>query len=72
MWATKPLKLDQDASKIYAIILPSWGPQELTMETTDSPDKQIVRANGIPRAKRLYELAQGTSPASFEAVLRTK
>jgi hypothetical protein len=24
-------------------------PQELTMETTDSPDKQIVRANGIPR-----------------------
>jgi hypothetical protein len=24
-------------------------PQELTMETTDSPDKQIVGANGIPR-----------------------
>jgi hypothetical protein len=23
--------------------------QELTMETTDSPVKQIVRANGIPR-----------------------
>jgi hypothetical protein len=24
-------------------------PQELTMETTDSPDKQIVRDKGIPR-----------------------
>jgi hypothetical protein len=24
-------------------------PQELTMETTDSPDKKIVGANGIPR-----------------------
>jgi hypothetical protein len=24
-------------------------PQELTMETTDSPDKQIVGADGIPR-----------------------
>ncbi len=24
-------------------------PQELTMETTDSTDKQIVGANGIPR-----------------------
>ncbi len=24
-------------------------PQESTMETTDSPDKQIVGANGIPR-----------------------
>jgi hypothetical protein len=24
-------------------------PQELTMETADSPDKQIVGANGIPR-----------------------
>jgi hypothetical protein len=24
-------------------------PQELTMEATDSPDKQIVGANGIPR-----------------------
>jgi hypothetical protein len=24
-------------------------PQELKMETTDSPDKQIVGANGIPR-----------------------
>jgi hypothetical protein len=24
-------------------------PQELTMETTDSPDKQIVGPNGIPR-----------------------
>ncbi len=24
-------------------------PQELTMDTTDSPDKQIFRANGIPR-----------------------
>jgi hypothetical protein len=24
-------------------------PQELTMETTDSPDKQIVGSNGIPR-----------------------
>jgi hypothetical protein len=24
--------------------------QELTMETTDSPDKQIVGANGIPRS----------------------
>jgi hypothetical protein len=24
-------------------------PQELTMEATDSPDKQIVGGNGIPR-----------------------
>ncbi len=43
--------LDQDASKICTIILP-WGhyiPQELTMEIADSPDKQIVGANGIPR-----------------------
>jgi hypothetical protein len=24
-------------------------PQELMMETTDSPDKQIVGSNGIPR-----------------------
>jgi hypothetical protein len=24
-------------------------PQDLMMETTDSPDKQIVGANGIPR-----------------------
>jgi hypothetical protein len=51
-WATLPLRLDQDASKICAIIPPSLGPvqpQELTIETTDAPDRQIVGANGIPR-----------------------
>jgi hypothetical protein len=42
--ATTPLRLDQDASEIFAIIPPSWGQhsQELTMVTTESPDKQIV------------------------------
>ncbi len=34
-------------------------PQELTMETTDSPDKQIVGANGIPRG--CMSLPQGSS-----------
>ena len=32
--------------------------QELTMETTDSPDKQLVRATGIPR--RCMSLPQGS------------
>jgi hypothetical protein len=40
------------------------------METTDSPDKQIVGANENP--KRMYEFALGISSASLEAVLRTK
>ncbi len=51
IWATIPLRLDQDTSKICAINLPSWGSshKEFTMEITASPDNQIVGANGIPR-----------------------
>jgi hypothetical protein len=35
-------------------------PQELKMETTDSPGKQIIRANGIPRG--CMSLPQGSPP----------
>jgi hypothetical protein len=44
-------------------------PQEFTMETTDSPDKQIVGANGIPSPKKMYEFSPGTSSTSLEAGL---
>ncbi len=33
--------------------------QELTMEITDSPDKQIVGANGIPRPRGCMSFPQG-------------